>query len=214
MRLIALVALALLATLSHAGPDTSRHNPGLHAYVEATRLYERAEYSEAYRTYRQSARWGNKLSQFNIGTMYYNGIGVSRDAARAWAWIELSAERGYPQLVNAADEIWRELDEQGRERARRVLTSELQPQYADAVALPRTQRYVNRRYRAATGSRLGGGAPSNPLLIQPRDDHTTIGDVFYDPNAWHLERWLEQEAAWFERMMETGEPVAEFEDID
>jgi uncharacterized protein len=216
MKIFPAVLLFLLLSFStvHAGSGSRDYNPGLKAYVEATRLYESAEYTSAYQRYQQSARWGNKLSQFNIGTMYYNGIGVARDPARSWAWIELSAERSYPQLVQAASEIWGELDDNARQRAKRILEEELKPEYADAVALPRTQRFVNRRYRSATGSRLGGGAASNPLLVQPRDHPHTVGDVYYREDEWRVDRWLEQEAAWFEQMMQAGEPVAEFEEID
>lgn len=189
-------------------------NPGLKIYIEATKHYEAGEFDQAYTRYLESSRWGNKLSQFNIGTMYYNGIGVARDPGRAWAWVELSAERDYPQLVRAADEIWSELDEAARERARRIHEQELAPEYADEVAIPRTQRYVNRRFRAATGSRLGGGAPSNPLIVQPRGETHRIGDVYYDEDDWRVSRWLEQEEAWFRQMMEEGVPIAEFEESD
>lgn len=216
MKILLVVLLFVTAPFSlvHAGSGSRDYNPGLEAYVEATRHYEAGDFSNAYQRYQQSARWGNKLSQFNIGTMYYNGIGMARDPARAWAWIELSAEREYPQLVRAASEIWGELDDNARQRAQRILDEELEPEYADAVALPRTQRFVTRRYRSATGSRLGGSAASNPLLVQPRDHPHTVGDVYYREDDWRVERWLEQEAAWFEQMMEAGEPVAEFEEID
>ncbi len=216
MRFSAVFFLLLILPVSavDAGSQSRDYNPGLKAYVEATRHYESGDYDSAYQGYRQSARWGNKLSQFNIGTMYYNGIGVSRDPARAWAWIELSAEREYPQLVHAADEIWRELDDNEQQRAQRIHDEELVPEYADAATLPRTKRFVNRRYRSATGSRLGGVAGSNPLLVQPRDHPQSIGDVYYREDEWRVERWLEQEAAWFEQMMEAGEPVGEFEEID
>lgn len=216
MRFSAVFFLLLIVPVSavDAGSGSRDYNPGLKAYVEATRYYESGDYDSAYQGYRQSARWGNKLSQFNIGTMYYNGIGVSRDPARAWAWIELSAEREYPQLVHAADEIWRELDDSEKQRAQRIHDEELVPEYADAATLPRTKRFVNRRYRSATGSRLGGVAASNPLLVQPRDHQQSIGDVYYREDEWRVERWLEKEAAWFEQMMEAGEPVGEFEEID
>jgi len=208
----ALIAV-LICPLAGASPTGSAgHNPGLQLYHEAVRHFQEGDHAQAFEDYEESAHWGNKLSQFNLGTMYYNGTHVSRDPARAWAWIKLAAERGYEQLVDMERAIWEELDAGEQARAQRILDRELLPDYGDASALPRMERFVNRRYRAATGSRLGGVAGSNPVWVQPRDQVQSTGDVYYGEENWRVDRWLEQEAAWFDSMMEAGEPVTRFED--
>lgn len=188
-------------------------NPGVRTFIEATKLYQKERYAAAREKYLESARWGNKLSQFNIGTMYYNGTGVARDLPRAWAWIRLSAEREYPQLAAMEREVRAEMNETSRRIGERILENELLPQYGDAVALPQVRRYMDRRYRSATGSRLGGTSGSNSVLVQPRDDIQSIGDVYYSKDVWQVDRWLESERAWFEQMMEAGEPLTGFEEI-
>ncbi len=189
----------------------SVHNPGVRLFHEATGLYQAEHYSRAFEKYEKSSSWGNKLSQFNIGTMYYNGIGRSQDRARAWAWIALSAERGYPQLVAARQEIRSELDQADRRRAERIYQSELLPAYGDEKVLPRVRRYMDRRYRSATGSRRGGAPGSNSLLIHPRNDLKSSGEVYYDESDWSVDQWLEQERSWFQQLMEDGEPLVQFE---
>ncbi len=214
MRLFFALALALLlsSVLSANPTGPAGQNPGLALYKEAVRQYQSGNHSRAFDTYEESAHWGNKLSQFNLGTMYYNGVHVSRDPARAWAWIKLASERGYQQLIEMEQAIWDELDDGQRTRAERILEAELVPEYGDEVALPRMERFVNRRYRSATGSRLGGVAGSNPVFVQPRDQVQSTGDVYYGEDNWRVERWLEQEAAWFDDMMNAGEPVTRFEE--
>jgi hypothetical protein len=214
MRLsIALVLALFLGSPVSANPvGPAGQNPGLSLYHEAVRHYQNGNHAQAFEDYEESAHWGNKLSQFNLGTMYYNGVHVSRDPARAWAWVKLAAERGYQQLIDMEQAIWSELDATDRDRAERILERELLPEYGDAAALPRMERFVNRRYRSATGSRLGGVAGSNPVLVQPRDQVQATGDVYYRDDNWRVERWLEQEAAWFDAMMNAGEPVTGFEE--
>jgi len=208
--MISLLLWSAQAVLARDMPDPG-HNPGMAAYMDATAHYEARRFDAAYDQYIEAAGWGNKLAQFNLGTMHYNGIGAARDVARAWAWIELSAERQYPQLRAAAREVWSELDAVEQSRAQRIYQSELLPKYGDEATLPRAKRYVSRRYRAATGSRLGGSG-SNTLLVQPSDDIQSVGDVYYDEDGWRVERWLEAEKEWFERMMSQGVPIAEFEE--
>jgi len=210
---------AILAVLLLFGVDawadsklSQIENPGVRSFNEATALYQEERYRAALEKYRESARWGNKLSQFNIGTMYYNGIGVARDLARSWAWIRLSAEREYPQFVAVEREILAEMNETSRRLGEQILENELLPEYGDAVALPTVRQFMNRRYRAATGSRLGGTSGSNPVLVHPRDGIQSIGDVYYSDTVWQLDRWLESERAWFEEMMESGEPLTEFKE--
>jgi len=206
------VLLSFLWCAQAVGSNQGLHNPGIRAFHEATELYQAGAYDQAFDKYVNSARWGNKLSQFNIGTMYYNGVGRGRDAARAWAWIRLSAEREYPQLVMAEQEIWQELDETEKRRAERILRSELLPEYGDEVTLPAVRRYMDQRHRSATGSRRGGAAGSNALLVHPRDDVKQSGETYYRDDAWSVDAWLAQERAWFAELMEAGEPIVQFEE--
>lgn len=48
----------------------------------------------AARWYRRAAEQGEPIAQLNLGEMYMLGIGVTRDAARAWLWLTLAARQG------------------------------------------------------------------------------------------------------------------------
>jgi TPR repeat protein len=56
--------------------------------------YERKDYAEAMRWYRQAADQGYALGQANVGFLYAKGLGVSQDSAAAVHWYLLAAEQG------------------------------------------------------------------------------------------------------------------------
>jgi clan AA aspartic protease (TIGR02281 family) len=59
-------------------------------------------YVEAMRWYRIAADQGNALAQYNIGSLYANGLGVPRDYSQAMRWYRMAADRG---LVEAQCDI-------------------------------------------------------------------------------------------------------------
>lgn len=61
----------------------AEHTPGYRHYNEAMRSYRAGHYPSAKSRFKVAARWGDKLSQFNLGVMNYQGQGVPADAVRA-----------------------------------------------------------------------------------------------------------------------------------
>ena len=51
-------------------------------------------YKKATKWYDQSARLGNKKAQFNLGCMYYEGIGVPQDDFKTREWWHKAADQG------------------------------------------------------------------------------------------------------------------------
>jgi len=45
--------------------------------------------------YRKSAEQGNAMAQDNLGVMYHEGEGVTRNYAEAAKWFRKAAEQGY-----------------------------------------------------------------------------------------------------------------------
>lgn len=204
-----LYALILITASVAANPtEQERLNPSLEAYVQASSLYESGQHQLAYEQFMVAARWGNKLAQFNLGTMHQNGHGVSRDPARAWAWVKLASERDYGQLVAIADALYAQLDAGDKARGTRIFNDELKPQLGDAVVLPAVQRYLDRQYRLATGSRLGGTG-STPLIVQPKDELQSVGDIYYAQDRFKVASWLTEEKRWFEAMTQSGASLGE-----
>ncbi|MEE4329953.1 MAG: hypothetical protein V2J10_03745 [Wenzhouxiangella sp.] len=183
------VLLALTSAPATAQPEYPgsraypyhEHTPSAHRMERARRAYRAGWYFSAYHHYLSAARWADKFAQFNVGVMYLRGEGVDFDAGRGWAWIKLSAERGYPDMVRMADDLHAMLDETQRQQARSIYERELLPEYGDAVRIPVTAERMERNRRRATGSRLGS---RNFLRIVDSFGRTRDGDEYYDPAKW------------------------------
>jgi uncharacterized protein len=206
-----LLALFLSPTVLAQG--THDNAPGTRPHNEAMNAYENGQFGEALRKYRESARWADKVSQYNLGVMYYLGEGTEPDLATAWAWFELSAERGYPQMVQAAKGAWDALDEAGRARAQSVL-DELRPEYGDAVALERTKKYMDRERRDVTGSRTGfvGGLRVRTRTMPEGMD--VDGESFYAEERWDYESIVELEGRVFDNMASGHVEVGDMEEVE
>ena len=57
------------------------------------------DHAEAARWYRKAAEQGVAGSQFSLGFMYDNGLGVSQDHAQAAKWFRKATERGGRLLI-------------------------------------------------------------------------------------------------------------------
>ncbi len=58
--------------------------------------YQRKDYTTALEEWEPLAKQGNAVAQFNLGTMYEDGKGVSQDYKAAIKWYRLAAEKGDP----------------------------------------------------------------------------------------------------------------------
>jgi uncharacterized protein len=83
---LALVALLMLSvSAAMAGP-----------WEDGASAYQHGDYSMAFKWFQLAAARGDVRAQFNIGSMYENGRGVSRDTEEATKWYLLAAEQGDP----------------------------------------------------------------------------------------------------------------------
>jgi TPR repeat protein len=203
------VTLALISTslaAQSAFYHYAEHTPGFKKVAEGSRSYERGWYFDAYHDWLWAAYWADKTAQYNLGVMHYKGQHVERDPARAWAWFELAAEREYPIMVKTAAAVFEALNEAGQQRARAILNT-LTAEYGDAVALERTQHFMNRERRRMTGSRVGF-APGM-LRVVGLDGRTRDGQDYYDERRWNLSTVIAREAesfdAWSRARVEIGE---------
>jgi len=58
------------------------------------------DFKDAINWYIKAAKQGNKYAQFNLGYLYYYGIGVNQNYYEAAAWATKSAEQGLPEAQN------------------------------------------------------------------------------------------------------------------
>jgi TPR repeat protein len=81
IRAISSVLFALgLARVANAGP-----------YEDGLTAYNLHDYKRALRLYGAAAAQGNAYAQYNLGLMYANGIGITKDYVHAHMWLTLAA---------------------------------------------------------------------------------------------------------------------------
>lgn len=194
----------LLLSVSFAGAamaqgGTHDNTPGAPHHEEGNHAYAKGLYGAAMEHYKISARWADKISQYNIGVMYYLGQGTERDPATAWAWFALAAERGYPHMVKMADGAWKELDEAGRERAKSVHAG-LLPEYGDEVTIERTARYMERERKRSTGSRTGFVGGMRVISRHMTEGMDEDGADFYAKERWDYRQIVDIERRVFDNL--------------
>lgn len=189
----------------------AEHTPGYRLFAEGNRFYNTGWYFQARHRFEKAAFWADKMAQHNLGVIWYRGDGVESDPARAWAWFELSAERGYPEFVGIADAVWDELGPAQRQRGRRIL-DELMPRYGDAVAVPRTSKRMERERGDVVGSHLG--FVGNVRIYDPATVGARSGEEYFDPAKWNFRRVMEREAQVFEALARGRVTIGDLEFVD
>jgi hypothetical protein len=63
-------------------------------FMKGLAAYQSGDYATALREFRPLAEQGDADAQFNLGLMYYNGLGVPQDYKTAVKWYTLAAEQG------------------------------------------------------------------------------------------------------------------------
>lgn len=187
------------------------HTPSQRLMVLAQRAYKAGMYEGALGHFKAAARWADKFAQYNVGIMHLRGEGTDYDPLRGWAWLALSAERGYPQFEDAADNLWALFNDSERNRARSILERELLPDYGDEERLERTAREMRFRLRSATGSRTGSRGLVGMMTVIDHTGFPRQGDEFYDPDKWNFNSIVEYETRLMERVADGDVGVRELE---
>lgn len=204
------VAIAMAAgSVSAEVPAPMMENvPGWQSYQQGMRDYNEGRLFSARHYFLVAARYGDKVAQYNLGVMYFNGQGVPADPVRGWAWFDLAAERGYPQMVETSLDAWDLLDPAQREAAT-VYRDELAAEFGDAVVVPRVAAMMERVRRNATGSRTGH--VSGRLVIYDRSGMSRDGREFYARERWDYREIVRIETQLFEQLARGRVTIGEFE---
>lgn len=182
-----------------------RAHPDLKHRVAAQALLEQGRTRAAIAEFENAAAWGDKLSQAMLGEIYWTGSGVKADRPRAYAWMDLAAERRFIAFLAKREKYWAQLDQQEREAALAV-GHELYAEFGDDVALPRLQARLNRD-RDTTGSRLGYAQNGTVTLrgesagllslswtgLMPQllgGNSMSLYD-YYSPQLWRFEKYVD-----------------------
>lgn len=128
--------------------------PGVKFYYDGMTAYEHKDYEHAIYMLKVSASWAYKPAEYNLGILYFKGMGVAVNRPLGTAWMFLAAERGTSQYVYARHLMVTHLDSAERTEAYALL-QKLEKTYGDKVALRRAKVQWARTKSSITGSRLG-----------------------------------------------------------
>ena len=185
-------------------------HPDLMFRLRGMDLWKTKEPEKALAAFKRAALYADKPSQAFVAGMYWEGQGVERDRALAYAWMDLAAERGYPDFIAMREKFWGELNESERARALQEGQA-IYARYGDAVANPRLERELRRERMQVVGSRTGftgnakihiplpsavgaSGDPGAGGASMVIDGSEFYADKFWEPKqyqAWLDAQWKE-----------------------
>ena len=124
--------------------------------------YEQQDWERAYRLASETARWGDKWSQFVLGSLYLDGKGgADENVLLAYGWLAAAAESGIKDFVDGAARLKAAIPEQ---------------HHAEADAAARA--LINRYGLQATGVRCEKRRPtgSNMRVLDCRKPHSLMDE--------------------------------------
>lgn len=188
------------------------HHPDIRWRYLAMSSYRKGDYAKAARRFRKAAYYADKPAQAMLAEMYWNGVGVTMDRPLAHAWMELAAERAYPDFAEFRAKYWAQLTDAEQARARQF-AEELLLEYGDAVAKPRTELEMRRGRRFVTGSRTGFVALLDIQVVTDSGHRLQLrGDQYYADEYWKpASYWRLQDQIWRAPIRErvtVGDPEA------
>jgi hypothetical protein len=174
-------------------------HPDLRWRAEGVRDYAAGRYEVALSELKRAARYADKPAQAMIAGMYWDGVGVPRDRALGYAWMDIAAERMYHDFVVYREIYWNALSADERRdaiaRGQAVLA-----EYGDDAAKPRLEKVLRREGRSVTGSRVGfvGNLKIVPFTGPLAGTGMTIsGERYYAPEYWQPKAyWKLQDEIW------------------
>ena len=173
-------------------------HPDLDWRLKGLRAYRKQEFKTALRYFLRAARYADKPSQGMVADMYWAGLGTPVDRSLGYAWMDLAAERSYPQFAIFRERYWDALNAAERadalERGKAVYA-----EYRDSVAKPRLEKELRRGRARSTGSRTGSTGTGIWIGIQngPAAGNVVRGDEFYAKKYWVPEKyWQLQDKIW------------------
>ncbi len=172
-------------------PDMNFRNEGLKSFNDGL-------FRAAIGQFQRAARHADKASQAMLAEIYWSGNkDIEQDRALAYVWMDLAAERRYPNFIAKRESYWNAMSEAERERAL-AMGKSYYDDYGDAVAKPRLELAMKRGLRRMTGSRLGFVGALEIRLPGPGGQYISVrGDEFYKAQYWKpSEYWYWNDQVW------------------
>ncbi len=176
-------------------------HPDLLFRVRGMELIKTEQPSKALIAFQRAAVYADKPSQAYVAGMFWEGIGTARDRSLAYAWMDLAAERGYPDFVAMREKMWGELS--APEQVRAIREGEaIYARYGDDAAIPRLDREMRRQRAQVVGSRTGFTGNAKILVPVPgmSGDPATTPAITIDGSQFYADKFWEpkQYQAWLD----------------
>lgn len=152
-KIIILLALMCLATAS-AEAKTAAKSSWVSKQEQADQYYEKANYTDAFRSYLALAKKGDSFSQYRVSYMYLEGQGQEADIVEAFVWANLAAQNRADPLIDYRDTVARMVPAKEQPRAMRKLDYYMR-KWGDRQLAADMITQTKRELRDCTGSRLG-----------------------------------------------------------
>ena len=170
------ICIATTSTAFAIDDPVERFVPGRYFEYKAQFYLKNRDYRAALEMFELAGYWANKIAQYNVGIMYFNGIGgLPVDKIRGVAWLGIAAEQ-HSDLADAAlQAAYATLTPDQRQQANSTFRS-LNDRYGDKVTLQRAMRHYEEERRNVTGSHLG--LIGNMTIFNP-DKSFQSGNSYY-----------------------------------
>jgi len=132
----ALPLAAVAAATTGVWDAPSRLFPGQYFEQKAQFYLKKRDYRAALQMFELSGFWADKVSQYNVGIMYFSGIGVPADRVKGAAWLGIAAE-AHDDLADQALQVAYASLSADEKRAADAEFRALDRTYGDAVSVPR-----------------------------------------------------------------------------
>ena len=138
----------------------SRYFPGKYFEQKAQFYLQKNDYATALRLFELSGYWADKVAQYNVGIMHFNGIGVPVDKVLGAAWLGIAAEAHGDLADLALQAAYAEMTPEQRIQADAAFRV-LDEKYGDGVTLERALR----RYQQDAAISLFGFGVTGPGYV-------------------------------------------------
>ncbi|MGH8215938.1 MAG: hypothetical protein ACREPZ_09635 [Rhodanobacteraceae bacterium] len=127
---------------------TRNYLPGKYYERLALDAMRRKDYAAAVSAYGKAAYWANKVAQYDLGEIYFHGLGnIPADPARGVAWLGIAAEEHEPDYDKALVAAYKALSPEQRRRADGIW-KKLEAVYGDKLTLARATHVFEQDHHA------------------------------------------------------------------
>lgn len=130
-------------------------------------------YYLAFMYFKKSAALGNAMASRLVGLMYVNGLGVSKDMIKGYAWLKLASHDKTKRSLKLEKQVRKILDS-NQLRLAHIEYEQVNENYGTIASLTRRDRWVHKQKMKMTGTRTGS------LVFAPLYYNSPHGNGIYD----------------------------------